>query len=56
VVVVGHHQLADLDTPQARIRALDGVQILEQQGLQREDQLRQFMDKQRQRSGDSLKD
>ncbi len=55
VVVVGQHLLTDSDSPEARIRALSWDHILNLQGLQREDLLRQFMDKQRQ-SGQAVKD
>ncbi len=48
VVVVGQHLLTDADAPEARVRGLSWDHILNLQGLQREDLLRQFMDKQRQ--------
>ncbi|MBP7777569.1 MAG: efflux RND transporter periplasmic adaptor subunit [Acidobacteria bacterium] len=50
VVVVGQHLLTDSDSPEARVRALSWDHILNLQGLQREDLLRQFMEKQRQSS------
>ncbi len=56
VVVVGQHLLADAGAPEARVRALSWDHILDLQGLQREDLLRQFMEKQRQRSADGVKD
>jgi RND family efflux transporter MFP subunit len=49
VVVVGQHLLAAQGSdaiPQARIRVVDWDRILTLQGLQREDLLRQFMEKQ----------
>ena len=49
VVVVGQHLLStqgERAAPQARIRVVDWERILALQGLQREDLLRQFMDKQ----------
>ena len=55
VVVVGQHLLTDWDSPEARVRALSWDHILSLQGLQREDLLRQFMEKQRQ-SGEAVRD
>lgn len=50
VVVVGQHLLSSQDPeagpPQARVRAIDWERLIELQGLQREDLLRQFMEKQ----------
>jgi RND family efflux transporter MFP subunit len=49
VVVVGQHLLAAQGSgavPQARVRVVDWDRILSLQGLQREDLLRQFMEKQ----------
>jgi len=49
VVVVGQHLLSEQGgdgIPQARIRVVDWDRIMTLQGLQREDLLRQFMEKQ----------
>jgi HlyD family secretion protein len=50
VVVVGQHLLASQDPaagpPRARVRPISWERLLELQGLQREDLLRQFMEKQ----------
>lgn len=50
VVVIGQHLLAPQggeEPPRARVRAADWDRILELQGLQREDLLREFMERQR---------
>lgn len=51
VVVVGQHLLSSQDPeagdPQARVRPITWERLIELQGLQREDLLRQFMEKQR---------
>jgi RND family efflux transporter MFP subunit len=46
VVVVGQHLLEPTGTPEARMRPVSWDHILTLQGLQREDLLRQFMEKQ----------
>ena len=50
VVVVGQHLLPGEQDPQARLRAIEWDRILELQQLQRQDLLREFMERQ-QRSG-----
>lgn len=51
VIVVGQHLLSSQDPeagdPQARVRPITWERLIELQGLQREDLLRQFMEKQR---------
>jgi len=51
VIVVGQHLLSTQDPevgdPQARVRPISWERLVELQGLQREDLLRQFMEKQR---------
>ncbi|MFW6088614.1 MAG: efflux RND transporter periplasmic adaptor subunit [Gemmatimonadota bacterium] len=51
VIVVGQHLLSSQDPeagdPQARVRPISWERLIELQGLQREDLLRQFMEKQR---------
>jgi hypothetical protein len=50
VVVVGQHLLSSQDPeagpPRARVRPISWERLIELQGLQREDLLRQFMEKQ----------
>jgi RND family efflux transporter MFP subunit len=56
VVVVGQHLLsaqAGGDRPEARIRVIEWERILALQGLQRQDVLRQFMDRQQQMAVDT---
>jgi RND family efflux transporter MFP subunit len=55
VVVVGQHLLEAGGTPEARVRAVSWDHIVNLQGLQREDLLRQFMEKQRRTSGDAVR-
>jgi RND family efflux transporter MFP subunit len=50
VIVVGQHLLATQPEPEARLRAIDWDRILELQQLQRQDLLREFMQRQ-QRTG-----
>lgn len=51
VVVVGQHLLAPDGTAEARMRAVSWDHVLTLQGLQREDLLRQFMEKQQLAAG-----
>ena len=54
VVVVGQHLLAagrTQDDPRARVRPMDWDRIMEMQQLQREDLLRDFLERQRQSAG-----
>lgn len=53
VVVVGQHLLAPAGAPEARVRPVSWEHILTLQGLQREDLLRQFMEKQQQRAAEA---
>jgi hypothetical protein len=50
IVVVGQHLLSSQDPqtgpPRARVRPISWERLIELQGLQREDLLRQFMEKQ----------
>ena len=46
VVVVGQHLLATEARPAARVRAMEWDRIMELQQLQREDLLRDFMERQ----------
>ena len=55
VVVVGQHLLSaqgGASAPRARVRAIDWDRILELQGLQRQDLLEQFMEKQQRLAAD----
>jgi hypothetical protein len=45
--------LASGDRPEARIRVIEWERILALQGIQRQDVLRQFMDRQRQMAADA---
>lgn len=58
VIVVGQHLLSSQDPeagdPQARVRAISWERLIGLQGLQREDLLRQFMEKQRRVARDRL--
>jgi hypothetical protein len=53
VVVIGQHLIAAAGTTQARVRAVAWDQILSLQQVQREDLLRQFMEKQQQQAPDT---
>jgi len=53
VVVVGQHLLATETEPTARLRAIEWDRILELQQLQRQDVLRDFMERQQSAAGES---
>jgi multidrug efflux pump subunit AcrA (membrane-fusion protein) len=53
VVVVGQHLLANQPEPEARLRTIEWDRILELQQLQRQDLLREFMERQQRAGGES---
>jgi RND family efflux transporter MFP subunit len=53
IVVVGQHLLASEPEPQARLHAIEWDRILELQQLQRQDLLREFMERQQRAAGES---
>ncbi|MEZ5285040.1 MAG: hypothetical protein R2712_09575 [Vicinamibacterales bacterium] len=56
VVVVGQQLLESSGMDEARVRPVSWDHVLTLQGLQREDLLRQFMEKQQERAADGLAD